>query len=40
MKNELILARYTGRPKASAADHLQALLAEFGLTESLASRYL
>jgi len=39
MKNELILARYTGRPKASAADHLQALLAEFGLTDSLASRY-
>ena len=39
MKNELILARYTGRPKANAADHLQALLTEFGLTESLASRY-
>ena len=39
MKNELILARYTGRPKAGAADRLQALLSEFGLTESLASRY-
>jgi len=39
MKNELILARYTCRPKAGAADHLQALLAEFGLTDSLASRY-
>lgn len=39
MKNELILARYTGRPKAGAADHLQALLSEFGLTETLASRY-
>jgi hypothetical protein len=39
MKNELILARDTGRPKAGAADRLQALLAEFGLTESLASRY-
>ena len=39
MKNELILARYTGRPKAAAADRLQALLSEFGLTESLASRY-
>ena len=39
MKNELILARYTGRPKAGAADRLQALLIEFGLTESLASRY-
>ena len=39
MKNELILARFTGRPKAGAADRLQALLTEFGLTESLASRY-
>ena len=39
MKNELILDRYTGRPKAGAADRLQALLTEFGLTESLASRY-
>ena len=39
MKNELILARYTVRPKAAAADRLQALLSEFGLTESLASRY-
>jgi hypothetical protein len=39
MKNELILARYTGRPKAGAADRLQALLTEFGLTESLVSRY-
>jgi hypothetical protein len=39
MKNELILARYTGRPKAGATDRLQALLTEFGLTESLASRY-
>ena len=39
MKNELILARFTGRPKAGAADHLQALLAEFGLAASLASRY-
>jgi hypothetical protein len=39
MKNELILARYTGRSKAGAADRLQALLSEFGLTESLASRY-
>jgi hypothetical protein len=39
LKNELILARYTGRPKAGAADRLQALLTEFGLTESLASRY-
>ena len=35
----LLLARYTGRPKAGAADRLQALLTEFGLTQSLASRY-
>ena len=39
MKNELILARYTCRPKQGAADHLQSLLTEFGLQESLASRY-
>ena len=39
MKNELILARYTGRPKLGAADRLQALLTASGLTESLASRY-
>jgi hypothetical protein len=39
MKNELILARFTGRPKPGTADRLQALLTEFGLTESLASRY-
>ena len=39
MKNELILARYTGRPKQGAADHLQSLLTEFGLTPTLASRY-
>jgi len=39
MKNELILARYTGRPKAGAADRLHALLSEFGLSESLAFRY-
>jgi hypothetical protein len=39
MKNELILARFNGRPKAGAADHLQSLLAEFGLTQTLALRY-
>ena len=39
MKNELILAHYTGRPKQGAADHLQSLLTEFGLQQSLASRY-
>ena len=35
MKNELILARHTGQKKRSAAERLQALLAEFGL-EALA----
>ncbi|WP_295525424.1 SAM-dependent methyltransferase [uncultured Pseudacidovorax sp.] len=37
MKNELILARRTGHRKASAAQRLRALLAEFGL-EVLAER--
>ncbi len=35
LKNELILARYTGHRKRSAAERLHAVLAEFGL-ESLA----
>ena len=36
MKNELIIARYTGQRKRSAAERLHALLAQFGL-ESLAN---
>ena len=39
MKNELILAKYSGQKKRSAAERLQALLAEFGLTSLLAQRY-
>ena len=39
MKNELILAQYTGQKKKSAADRLQALLAEFGLKDIQALRY-
>ncbi|MFG5776083.1 class I SAM-dependent methyltransferase [Comamonas sp. J-3] len=39
MKNELILARYTGQKKRSAAERLQQLLAEFGLDQSLQHRY-
>ena len=39
LKNELILARYTGQKKRSAAERLQALLAEFGLQTLQASRY-
>jgi hypothetical protein len=33
LKNELILAQYTGQKKQSAAQRLQALLDEFGLTD-------
>ena len=39
MKNELILARYTGRRKRSAAERLRALLAEFGLQNLEAVRF-
>ena len=39
MKNELILAKYTGQKKRSAAERLQALLKEFGVEELLAQRY-
>ena len=39
MKNELIIARYTGQKKRSAADRLQAILVEFGLLESLGTRF-
>ena len=38
MKNELILAQFTGQKKKSAADRLQALLVEFGL-ENLKVRF-
>jgi hypothetical protein len=38
-KNELILARYTGQTKHSAAQRLRAVLAEFGLQELEATRY-
>ena len=39
MKNELIIARYTGQPKRAAAQRLQALLAEFGLTTLRDTRF-
>jgi ABC-type multidrug transport system ATPase subunit len=39
MKNELILARFTGRPTRSAAERLQQLLEEFGLQELQAKRF-
>ena len=39
MKNELIIARYTGQKKRAAAQRLRALLQEFGLTSLLDSRF-
>ena len=39
MKNELILARWTGQRKRSAAERLRAILAEFGLGELEARRF-
>jgi hypothetical protein len=39
MKNELILARYTGQKKRTAAQRLRALLEEFALTELLHTRF-
>jgi hypothetical protein len=39
MKNELILAKYTGQKKRSARERLEALLAEFGLTGLLGVRF-
>ena len=39
MKNELILARYTGHKKRAAAQRLKALLQEFGLEALLDTRF-
>ena len=39
MKNELILARYTGHKKRAAAERLQAVLKEFGLEALLDIRF-
>jgi hypothetical protein len=39
MKNELILARYTGHRKQASAERLKAILAEFGLTALLDTRF-
>jgi len=39
MKNELILAKYTGQKKRSAAERLLALLQEFGLQAMASHRY-
>ena len=39
MKNELILARYTGQKKRAAAERLQAILQEFGLAQLNETRF-
>ncbi|QDL36521.1 class I SAM-dependent methyltransferase [Rhodoferax sediminis] len=39
LKNELIIARYTGQKKRSAAERLRAVLEEFGLTALLETRF-
>jgi hypothetical protein len=39
MKNELILARYTGQKKRSAAQRLRAILQEFGIESLLKTRF-
>ena len=40
MKNELIIARHTGQKKRSAAERLQQVLAEFGLSALQESRFV
>ena len=40
MKNELIIARFTGQKKRTAAQRLRALLQEFGLTSLLETRFV
>lgn len=39
LKNELIMARYTGQKKRSAAERLRSLLGEFGLESMLGVRF-
>ena len=39
LKNELIVARFTGQKKRSAAERLRAILNEFGLTELVSARF-
>ena len=39
MKNELIIARYTGQKKRSAAERLRAILQEFGLETAMGARF-
>ncbi len=39
LKNELIIARQTGKPKRASAERLRAVLAQFGLEGLLATRF-
>ena len=39
LKNELIIARYTGQKKRSAAERLRAILAQFGIESLLETRF-
>ena len=39
LKNELIIARYTGQKKRSAAERLRAILAQFGIESLLQTRF-
>ena len=39
LKNELIIARYTGQKKRSAQERLRAILREFGLEQALGARF-
>ena len=39
LKNELIIARFTGHKKRSAAERLHSLLEQFGLSDLLATRF-
>lgn len=39
MKNELIIAKYTGSKKRAAAERLQAILVEFGIAETMGVRF-
>ena len=39
MKNELIIAKYTGQKKRSAAERLRSILREFGLEQTMGARF-
>ncbi|MDD5029696.1 MAG: SAM-dependent methyltransferase [Rhodoferax sp.] len=39
LKNELILARYSGQPQRAAAERLRELLVQFGLTDLIHTRF-